>query len=150
MAIYFYKQYGPLGYLANYSDHGFFKDGKYWPTAEHYFQAQKFFDESIQERIRLAETPKEASTIGRDRKLPLRSDWEQVKQDIMLETVLLKFRAHPDILKLLIETGDEELIENTTKESYWGCGPNKDGQNNYGKILVKARKILKEELKQKI
>ena len=68
----------------------------------------------------------------------------------MLETVLLKFRAHPDILKLLIETGDEELIENTTKESYWGCGPNKDGQNNYGKILVKARKILKEELKQKI
>lgn len=145
MAIYFYKQYGPLGYLANYSDHGFYKDGKYWPTAEHYFQAQKFFDESIQERIRMVATPKEASTIGRDRSLPLRSDWEQVKQDIMLETVLLKFRANPDILKLLIETGDEELIENTTKESYWGCGPKKDGQNNYGKILVKAREILKNE-----
>lgn len=147
MAIYFYKQYGPLGYLANYSDHGFVKDGKYWPTAEHYFQAQKFFDETIQERIRLAETPKEASTIGRDRNLPLRSDWEQVKQDIMLETVLLKFRANPDILESLIATGDEELIENTTKESYWGCGPNKDGQNNYGKILVKAREILRKELK---
>ena len=147
MAIYFYKQYGPLGYLANYSDHGFVKDGKYWPTAEHYFQAQKFFDEAIQERIRLAETPKEASTIGRDRNLPLRNDWEQVKQDIMLETVLLKFRAYPEILELLIATGDEELIENTTKESYWGCGPNKDGQNNYGKILVKAREILRKELK---
>lgn len=145
MAIYFYKQYGPLGYLANYSDHGFYKDGKYWPTAEHYFQAQKFFDENIKERIRFAETPKEASTIGRDRNLPLRSDWEEVKQDIMLETVLLKFRANPDILELLLATGDEELIENTTKESYWGCGPDKNGQNNYGKILVKARAILRNQ-----
>lgn len=147
MAIYFYKQYGPLGYLANYSEHGFYKSGKYWPTAEHYFQAQKFFDETIKERIRLAKTPKEASTIGRDRSLPIRKDWEQVKQSIMLETVLLKFRANPDILKLLIETGDEELIENTTKESYWGCGPNKEGENNYGKILAKARSILKEDVK---
>ena len=43
MAIYFYKQYGELGYLANYSSHGFYKDELYWPTAEHYYQAQKFF-----------------------------------------------------------------------------------------------------------
>ncbi len=143
MAIYFYKEFGPLGYLANYSDHGFYKDGKYWPTAEHYFQAQKFFDEEIKERIRLAKTPKEASTIGRDRSLPLRKDWEDVKQDIMLETVLLKFKANPDILELLLATGEEELVEHTTKEYYWGCGPDKSGQNNYGKILVKARSILR-------
>lgn len=143
MAIYFYKQYGPLGYLANYSEHGFFKDGKYWPTAEHYFQAQKFFDEELKEKIRLAETPKMAAAIGRDRSLPLRSDWEDVKQDIMLEAVLAKFRANPDILKLLLDTGDEELIEHTTREWYWGCGPDKTGQNNYGKILVKAREILR-------
>lgn len=147
MAIYFYKQYGELGYLANYSDHGFFADDKYWKTAEHYFQAQKFFDEDIKEMIRLAETPKQASEIGRRRDLPLRKDWEEVKKDIMLETVLMKFRANEDILKLLLLTGDEELVENTTKEWYWGCGPDKTGQNNYGKILVKARTILRDEVK---
>ena len=47
MAIYFYKQYGELGYLANYSDHGYELEVKYWPTVEHYYQSKKFDDEEL-------------------------------------------------------------------------------------------------------
>lgn len=146
MTIYFYKQYGELGYLANYSDHGFELDGKYWPTVEHYYQAQKFFDEELKERIRKAETPKIASQIGRDRDNKLRDNWEDIKRDIMLVGVLAKFRAHSDILKKLIDTGDEEIVENTDIDYYWGCGEQKTGRNEFGKILVKAREILKKEM----
>lgn len=146
MTIYFYKQYGELGYLANYSDHGFELDNKYWPTVEHYYQAQKFDDEELKEKIRLAETPKMASAIGRDRNNKLRANWEEVKRDIMLVGVLAKFRSHQDILKKLIDTGDEDIVENTDIDYYWGCGTNKTGRNEFGKILVKAREILKKEI----
>lgn len=142
----FYKQYGPLGYLATYSNHGFMKNGMFWKTTEHYYQSEKFLEQSLKQKICDAKTPKEASEIGRDRNNKLREDWDDVKQEIMLEGVLLKFRAHPDILQKLLDTGNEEIVEETTKEFYWGCGPDRKGQNNYGKILTKAREILREEL----
>ena len=41
MSVDFYKEHGPLGYLANYSNHGFTVDGVYYKTAEHYYQANK-------------------------------------------------------------------------------------------------------------
>ena len=143
MAIYFYKEFGELGYLASYSPHGFMKDGVYWKTIEHYYQAQKFYDKEVQQLIIEAETPKQASAIGRNRIYKLREDWEQVKNEIMYEAVLEKFLQHPNLAEKLMETGNEEIIEDTKKENYWGCGPNRDGLNVYGKILCKVREELK-------
>ena len=143
--IRFYKEFGEYGYLATYSNYGFFKDGVFWKTSEHYYQAQKFMDSDTKIRIQNAETPKIASTIGRDRKLNLRSEWEEVKQDVMFDAVYYKFKQNKDILQKLLNTGDAKIIEATVKENYWGCGPNNDGQNNYGKILVKVRETLRTE-----
>ena len=144
--IRFYKELGEYGYLATYSNYGFFKDGVFWKTSEHYYQAQKFMDSDTKIRIQNAETPKIASTIGRDRKLNLRSDWEEVKQDVMFDAVYYKFKQNKDILQKLLDTGNATIVEATVKENYWGCGPNNDGQNNYGKILVKVREKLRKEL----
>ena len=143
--IRFYKEFGEYGYLATYSNHGFFKDGIYWKTSEHYYQAQKFVEPEVKLKIANAKTPKRASTIGRDRNLNLRSDWEEIKQNIMYDAVYFKFKQNKDILRKLLDTGNAELVEATVKENYWGCGPNNDGQNNYGKILVRVRKQLRTE-----
>lgn len=146
--IRFYKEFGEYGYLATYSNYGFFKDGVFWKTSEHYYQAQKFMDSDTKIRIQNAETPKIASTIGRDRKLNLRSDWEEVKQDVMFDAVYYKFKQNKDILQKLLGTGNARIVEATVKENYWGCGPKNDGQNNYGKILVKVREKLRAEQKE--
>ena len=143
--IRFYKEFGEYGYLATYSNHGFFKDGIYWKTSEHYYQAQKFVEPEVKLKIANAKTPKIASTIGRDRNLNLRSDWEEIKQNIMYDAVYFKFKQNEDILRKLLDTGNAKLVEATVKENYWGCGPNNDGQNNYGKILVRVRKQLRTE-----
>lgn len=141
--IRFYKEFGEYGYLATYSNYVFFKDGIYWKTSEHYYQAQKFLENDIKLRIANAETPKIASIIGRDRNLKIRSDWEEIKQDVMYDAVYFKFMQNENILKKLLHTGNAEIIEATVKENYWGCGPNNDGQNNYGKILVKVRNQIR-------
>ena len=146
--IFFYKEFGPLGYLATYSNHGFFKDGIWWKTTEHFYQAQKFNDVDIRMKIAKAVTPKEASNIGRDRSLPIIVNWEEIKKDVMLTGILEKFRQNNDILYKLISTCDEEIVEETTKENFWGCGPKKDGENNYGKLLMVAREILRNELQE--
>ena len=62
--IRFYKEFGDLGYLATYSNHGFYKENIYWKTSEHYYQAHKFLDLAVRQLIINASTPKEASNIG--------------------------------------------------------------------------------------
>lgn len=144
MAIYFYRTTEEYGCFSNFSNHGFFLDGKYWPTSEHYFQAQKFMGTIHEEEVRLAQSPMDAANMGRDRKKPLRNDWEEVKNDVMRRAVFCKFKTHKDICELLLSTGDEEIIEKTTHDYYWGCGIEGTGMNMLGKILMEVREKLRD------
>ena len=143
MAIYFYSSSEEFFELSNFSKHGFTLKGKYWQTVEHYFQAQKFPGLPQEERIRTAPTPSKAKQLGRTRTKSLRADWEKVKDDIMRDAVMAKFRAHDELKKLLLSTGNEKLVENAPKDSYWGCGKNGNGKNMLGKILMETRKALR-------
>ncbi len=150
MAIEFYKEFGDLGYLANYAPYGFYKDGIYYKTVEHYYQSEKFDDEQIRTKIINCDTPKEASLIGRDRTNKRKEHFKDIKQDVMLIGVLEKFRQNKEILYKLIETRNEPIVEKTIDEYYWGIGKDNSGQNNFGKILCHARHLLKQEILQQI
>jgi N-glycosidase YbiA len=145
MTIYFYSnREEPYGCFSNFSYHGFELDGAYWPTSEHYFQAQKFPKTPHCDQIRQVKTPKEAANMGRDRKRPLRQDWEQVKDGIMRNAVLRKFEIHADIREILLATADEEIVENAPGDYYWGCGKDGSGKNMLGQILMEVREILRD------
>src|SRR4028118_1578205 len=143
MTIYFYSNRDQYGCFSNFSPHGFELEGAYWPTSEHYFQAQKFAGTPHAEEIRQVKTPKDVAKMGRERKRPLRRDWEDVKDEIMRKAVLKKFESHAGIREILLATGDEEIIENSPIDYYWGCGADGSGKNMLGKILVEVREILR-------
>lgn len=145
MTIYFYSiKEEPYGCFSNFSPHGFDLDGKRWPTSEHYFQAQKFAGTLHAEEIRQVASPMEAARMGRARSRPLRPDWDEVKDEVMLRAVLRKFESHPELAKILLSTGDQTLVEKTTDDYYWGCGTNGTGENKLGQILMQVRAILRE------
>ncbi|WP_233420974.1 NADAR family protein [Xenorhabdus nematophila] len=114
----------------------------FWPTVEHYFQAKKFIDENTQENIRLLNSPMDAATAGRDRKKPLRPDWEVIKDDIMRFAVLEKFKQNLDIQNILLSTHNAQLIEHTSNDFYWADGGDGSGNNMLGIILMETREIL--------
>ncbi len=142
--IYFYVPNDEYGCFSNFSAHGFELDGSYWKTSEHYFQAQKFVGTEFAERIRKAATPKQAAEIGRRRDLPLRPDWEQVKDDVMRRAVLRKFETHAAIRTVLLSTGEREIVENAPNDYYWGCGRDGTGKNRLGQILMETRTCLRQ------
>lgn len=146
MTIYFYvEREQPYGCFSNFSKHGFMLDELYWITSEHYFQAQKFVGTEYLEILRQTKTPKDAANMGRNRSLPLRSDWEQVKDDVMRKAVLQKFKTHTNIREILLGTGNELLVENSPIDYYWGCGKNGSGKNKLGQILMEVREVLRNE-----
>lgn len=142
-AIYFYSVHAPHGSFSNFSTHGISLKDVWWPTTEHFFQAQKFAGTPHEEAIRLAKTPKQAAEMGRDRRRPLRADWEQVKDDIMRAAVREKFRTHAGLREELLATGDAEIVENAPGDYYWGCGADGSGKNMLGKILMEIREELR-------
>ena len=150
MSVDFYKEFGELGYLANYSNHGFTVDGVFYPTVEHYYQASKFNDPEIIHQILKCKTPKEASVIGRSRKNPRIPNFREIKNQKMEEGIYHKFSQNKDIRSKLLETRNQEIREMSVKESYWGVGPNLDGENVVGKILMRVRDRIREELKKEI
>jgi ribA/ribD-fused uncharacterized protein len=140
--IKFYKTKEAFGEFSNFAAFPIVIDGKTWPTTEHYFQAQKFHDADYQERIRLEPSPMIAARLGRSRKFPIPTDWEQAKDGIMKRAVTEKIRQHPTLRDLLLSTGNQELIEHTKNDSYWGDGGNCSGKNMLGKILMDIRANL--------
>ncbi|MDZ8188824.1 MAG: NADAR domain-containing protein [Nostoc sp. ChiSLP02] len=149
MTIYFYKAWQPYGCFSNFSYHGIHIQGAYWPTVEHYYQAQKFVgtkDAVIIPFIHAAATPEEAAALGRCSTRQLRRDWDLVKTEVMREAVLKKFLTHTDIQEVLLRTGDEMLVENSPTDYFWGCGANKTGQNHLGKILISVREEIRKLL----
>ena len=147
MSILFYKVNEDYGCFSNFAHYGFELDGRWWMTSEHYFQAQKFCGTMYEEIVRKANNPMKAAELGRKRDLPLRKDWEYVKDEMMRKAVYAKFSQNKDIKEILLNTYPERIVENTLNDYYWGCGADGSGKNMFGKILMEVREVLRKEIK---
>ncbi len=132
---------GDYAFLSNFYEHPVEYDGKVYPSNEHAFQAAKSLSDKDRESIKNQPSPSRAKFAGR--KVNLRTDWEDVKVDIMYEICKSKFQDEK-LKKMLLDTGDQILVEgNTWKDDFWGkCSDN--GQNHLGQILMKIRDELRE------
>lgn len=140
--INFYSTRGEYGCFSNFSRHQVKIKGNTWATTEHFFQAQKFAGTKYETLVSKARGPMEAARLGRDRKYPLREDWESVKEQVMYVAVLAKFTQHDSLRATLVGTGDAKLVEHTENDSYWGDGGNGKGKNRLGHILMRVRSEL--------
>ena len=141
--IKFYKVHDDYGFMSNFAPYPFSDGNKIWPTSEHYFQAQKFLIPEIQEKIRQIASPMDAALEGRNRQNPLRPDWEEIKDEVMLQALRMKFSQHPEIAKELLATGDAIIIEHTRNDAYWADWGDGSGKNKLGLLLMQVREELK-------
>lgn len=155
MTIKFWGANNPNGYLSNFYFSDFTLDGVTYPTVEHYFQSKKF--EGSTEKILISNSnnrlekvsheayiaglshPAETAKEGRRRDFQMRKDWEQVKEDVMYSGIKAKFTQSLELTSLLLNTKDEELVEDSPYDYYWGVGRSKTGQNRLGVLLMRLR-----------
>lgn len=133
---------GEFRFLSNFYPCTVTYEGITYPTTEHAFQAAKTLDIEAREYISRLETAGQAKRSGRNVKI--RSDWEEVKLQVMYNICKLKF-TKSNFAQKLLSTREQELVEgNTWNDIFWGkC--NSRGQNNLGKILMKIREEIKNE-----
>ena len=121
-----------------------YKDIKYL-SAEAAFQASKSDD--LAERRKLAQmNPEKAKQRGNQ--LTPKPGWEAMKDEIMTDILLLKFRQNPDLRERLMATGGRCLINGGKgrKDLYWGVNTiTWQGYNRLGELLMKVRDELYRE-----
>lgn len=126
-------------------------EGITYPTSEHAFQAAKSLDPNVRKWVAAAPTPGQAKWRGRA--VELRSDWEEVKDKVMLDIVREKFKNEDMRVRLLATIGegyDGFCEDNYWHDNYWGnCNCPKciniEGKNMLGKILMEvAREVISE------
>lgn len=113
-------------------------DGRTWNDVESYFASQKTLDFNEQEKIRLAPNAGVAKRLGR--KVKLRSDWDNIKEDVMEKALRIKFKKGTSFYNKLKATGNSLIVEwNNWNDQYWGMTLDKKGKNRLGEILMKIR-----------
>jgi N-glycosidase YbiA len=142
MSICFNSKSSEYCWLSNFFFSQMTLHGKEYATVEHWFQSQKFTDPELQEKIRLATTPASAKKLGRTRDRSFRSDWDSLREEIMIEGLRAKFDQNVFLYTSLLKTGIAELQEHSSWDSYWGSGPTGKGKNRMGHLLMKVRTEL--------
>ena len=137
---------GKYLFLSNfYEGNSFEYKGYLFENSEAAFHSQKC-------PSRIAEfqmvRPSQSKRLGR--LVPLRHDWEDVKDKIMYEVCRAKFTQDEKLKQQLLATGDRELVEgNYHGDRCWGMTFNQKtkswvGQNRLGLVLMRLREDLRD------
>jgi ribA/ribD-fused uncharacterized protein len=120
-------------------------EGYIYPSSEHAYMAAKTTDGVLRRQIANCPTPADAKKMGR--KVQLRDGWEGMKQSVMQEILLDKFKRNTNLTQLLLATGDQQLVEgNWWGDKIWGvCLKTNQGQNLLGKTLMIVRDLLSDK-----
>ena len=120
-------------------------NGYLFSSVEEAYQAASFMgsDEELVEKIKKSHSADEAQRIAYANRDKRREDWDDVKISIMEELLRLKIEQNPYVKKKLLQTEDYMIVEDSPKDDFWGWGPNRNGQNNLGKLWMKLREELK-------
>jgi len=99
--------------------------------------------------------PSKIKQLGRLVKNFIEDKWNEVADDIVLNANLAKFSQNEKMKKLLLDTGDKEIVECSPYDKIWGNGLNISdtlnttknnwlGTNRLGKALMIVREMLRE------
>lgn len=135
----------------------FVVDNIEYNCAEQYMMAQKalmFDDPHYYTRIMAATQPSQQKFFGRlvgnfDKVI-----WETKCRGIVFDGNLAKFSQDPKLLRYLLDTGDDELVEASPTDTIWGIGIGENdfrrydrkqwrGTNWFGIELMNVRNALK-------
>ena len=135
---------GEYRFLSNFAPVWVTLDGITYPSVEHAYQAAKTLDPRQRAIIQRATRPGDAKRLGCH--VTTRTDWDEIKLDVMEMLLDQKFRREPYRTKLL-STRPQDLVEgNTWGDQYWGVNLNtKQGSNHLGRLLMLIRDDLSRE-----
>ena len=126
----------------NYEEQHIVIGGVEYGCSEAYYQSMKSLGhpqhEFYHERIRLSSP---MSAFQKGNYLPIRSDWDEVRVDVMRTAVYAKFTQNEILKQLLCSTAPYPLVQ-IKMDRFWGTMADGSGRNMLGVLLQELRAEL--------
>ena len=131
--------------LDNFSSFKVEHDGYLYSSVEEAYQALGFIESApeIADKIKNSHSAHEAQKIAYENKDKRQKNWDEIKVHVMEELLREKISQNPYVKKKLLETKNYMIVEDSPKDSFWGWGINRNGQNQLGKLWMKLRDELR-------
>lgn len=122
-------------------------------TSEALYQACRFpHMQDVQKKICLEKSPMSAKMVSKPFRPQSRTDWDNVRVDIMYWCLKVKLAQNFISFGQLLETTfDKPIVEDSSKDSFWGAIKDKEnefvlkGTNALGRLLMKLRQEYNSE-----
>lgn len=156
--ILFYRERDEYGYFSNFYKANITINGHTFFCNEQYIMYSKamLFGDSITANLILAcKSQPGIKSLGRQVKNFKEDVWVANREQIADTCNLAKFTQHPNLKKLIFETGEAELAEAAEHDRIWGIGCNTlvgqdkskwNGLNILGKSLMNVREKIKHDV----
>ena len=157
MSLWFNGVKEPNGWMGNMAPYPITYNGQVWRTSESLFQSMRYDDDSVKEIIRGEKSPmgaKMKAKKNRDQMVVV--PMSELDVENMRKCVKMKFDAHPQLKRQLMNTKDSFIYEdignrNGERHKFWGAKKlsesEGDGNNMMGKILMDLREEYLKEIK---
>lgn len=109
-----------------------------------WMKAMTFNDNETAAKILNETDPLKIKRLGREVKNYDDTKWNEIRYNIMYQVNMAKYFHNKDLRKLLIDTKDAYLFENSPFDYIWGVGKKGTGQNLLGKVLMDIRKYYRD------
>lgn len=154
--MYFYGHHGKRGWLSNFYEQEYVRDGKTFYYSEQDFMKikQETFDpdnDDLAYNIMNVMDPLKIKDFGRQVKNYDDEKWNKIRYKAMVTALMGKFSV-PELKEKLLKTNDHILVEASPYDTIWGIGINEEtarnggkwrGQNLLGKALMEVRTNLR-------
>ena len=136
------------GWLGNMAPFPVIHNGERWLTTEALFQALRFDDQEIRSEIRSQKSPMAAKIVSKKYKARMVIEpMSAADLDNMRFCLQLKIEQHPELWEMLIQTGEDLIVEDCTRRQrgsglFWGAAFNEGrwvGQNWLGRLWMEFR-----------
>ena len=130
--------------LDNFSSFKVKVNGYLYSSLEEAFQSMLFLPDhkEISEQIKNSYSAHEAQKIMHENINKVK--YSNKEKLVLMEKLLrLKIEQNQYVLKKILETENYTIVEDSPKDNYWGCGINREGENNLGKLWMKLREEYK-------
>ena len=151
-SVVFLKTHESFGGLSNMAG-GFplCVNGSRIRTSEALYQVCRFPHlPEVQRLIIEQKSPMTAKMKSKPYRRDSRQDWDNVRVKVMRWCLRVKLAQNwQEFGKLLLETGERPIVEDSRKDDFWGAKPTDDqtlvGMNALGRLLMELREAVKNE-----
>lgn len=136
---------GKYGAFSNLYKHDLEVDGETFATVQHYLAFKRFETTDAEYAAVVRGEKNAAMLVGRMRSKEhaARTDWEEVRSDLLMAALEAKF-GDDKLRTLLLETGSATIEYESTIDAVMGIGADGAGANELGKALMALRSALAE------